>query len=131
MKKVIKNLALLFLFLLPTVLLFTSCGGDPEVDEMTGFIVTPKSSALVVNEYNEINLEHGQVYNIDVNSFRFYEAYANSQKEITDISKISFKSFNKLIVVIITTSGFNSLNLASAFAASSIITFLDIKHLLL
>lgn len=94
MRKVIKNLALLFLFLLPTVFLFTGCGGgeNPEVGEMTGFIATPKSSALVVNEYNEINLEHGQVYDIDVNSFRFYECYVDGQKEITDISKISFNT---------------------------------------
>jgi len=93
MKKMIKNLVLLFLFLVPITLLFTGCNNGKHDDgEMIALIVTPKSSDLVINEFNEINLEHGQVYNIDVNSFRFYEGYANSQKEITDKSKISFNT---------------------------------------
>lgn len=93
MKKLVKILFLLFAFLVPTTLLFAGCsGGELDNDDMLSFVVTPKSNVFQINEHNEINLEHGQVYNIDVNSFNYYESYANGKKVITDTSKITFNT---------------------------------------
>ena len=92
MKKIIKTLVLLFIFLIPTAVLFAGCGGgDLDDGDVMGFIVTPKSSALVVNEY-EINLEHGYSYTINKDSFTYYAEYASGKKQIKDTSNISFST---------------------------------------
>ncbi len=93
MKKIIKTLVLLFIFLLPTAVLFAGCGGsDIDDGEMMSLVVTSKSSAMRINDYNEINLEHGQVYIIDINSFKYYAGYQKGKKEINDTSKITFST---------------------------------------
>lgn len=91
MKKVIKTLILMLVFLLPIATLFAGCGGTDDGDVM-GFVARPKSSALVVNEYNEINLEHGRSYSINKNSFTYYAEYASGKKQIKDTSNVSFST---------------------------------------
>ena len=91
MKKVIKTLVLLFIFLIPTAILFAGCGGKDDGDVM-GFVATPKSSALVVNENNEINLEHGYSYTINKDSFTYYAEYASGKKRIKNTSNVFFST---------------------------------------